>query len=166
MLKRKGKWLRVNCMGFVMHQPRNTVRWSFCVSWGRVQVVSDLCLQKHDWHPSHPRRPRDGQLGREKRRNKSFQVQAEKPLGTDSHRTISKRSSEYWLLIGHKKCFVLSCPIGKQHLLSSFCEFVHTAIDSITACLAHAPKKCTQSGIFQFDINATFQNTGSLYSRA
>ena len=39
-----------------------------------------------------------------------------------------------------------------------------TAIDSITACLAHAPKKGTQSG--QFDINATFQNTGSLYTRA
>ena len=41
-----------------------------------------------------------------------------------------------------------------------------TAIDSITACLAHAPKKCTQSGIFQLDINATFQNTGSLNTRA
>ena len=40
------------------------------------------------------------------------------------------------------------------------------AIDWITACLAHAPKKCTQSGIFQFDIKATFQNTGSLCSRA
>ena len=34
-----------------------------------------------------------------------------------------------------------------------------TAIVSITACLAHAPKKCTQSGNFQFDINAPFQNT-------
>ena len=33
------------------------------------------------------------------------------------------------------------------------------AIDSITACLAHAPKKCTQSGNFQFDINSPFQNT-------
>ena len=41
-----------------------------------------------------------------------------------------------------------------------------TAIDSITACLAHAQKKCTQSGIFQFDIKATFQNTGSLNTRA
>ena len=30
-----------------------------------------------------------------------------------------------WLLIGHKKCFVLLCPIGEQHLLSSFREFVH-----------------------------------------
>ena len=29
-----------------------------------------------------------------------------------------------------------------------------TAIDSITACLAHAPKKCTQSGNFQFDIKS------------
>ena len=28
-----------------------------------------------------------------------------------------------WL--GTKKCFVLLCPIGKQHLLSSFREFVH-----------------------------------------
>ena len=45
-------------------------------------------------------------------------------LGTDSHQTISKRSSECWLLIGHKKCFVLLCPIGEQHLLSSFREFV------------------------------------------
>ena len=41
-----------------------------------------------------------------------------------------------------------------------------TVIDSITACLVHAPKKCMQSGIFQFDINPTFQNTGSLYTRA
>ena len=30
--------------------------------------------------------------------------------------------------------------------------------DSITACLAHAPKKYTQSGNFQFDINSPFQN--------
>ena len=64
----------------------------------------------------HPRRPRGSQSGREKRCDKSFQAQAEKPLGTDSHRTISKRSSE---------CFVLLCPIGEQHLLSSFREFVH-----------------------------------------
>ena len=49
----------------------------------------------------------------------------EEPLGTDSHWTISKQSSEWWLLIGHKKCFVLLCPISKQFLLSSFREFVH-----------------------------------------
>ena len=61
----------------------------------------------------------------EKRRDESFQAHAEKPLGTDSHRTISKRSSECWLLIGHKKCFVLLCPIGEQFLQSSFREFIH-----------------------------------------
>ena len=65
-----------------------------------------------------------GAVSREKR-DVSFQAQAEKPLGTASHRTISKRSSECWLLIGHKKCFVLLCPIGEQHLLSSFRELVH-----------------------------------------
>ena len=77
------------------------------------------------WDLLHPWRPRGCQSGWEKRRDKRFQAQAEKPLGSDSHRTISKRSSECWFLIGHKKCFVLLCPIGEQHLLSSFREFVH-----------------------------------------
>ena len=73
----------------------------------------------------HPRRPRGSQSGRVKRRDESFQAWAEKPLGTDSNRNISTRSRECWFLIGHKKCFVLLCPIGEQHLLSSFREFVH-----------------------------------------
>ena len=73
----------------------------------------------------HPRGPRGSQSGPEKRRDESFQVRAKEPLGTDSHRTISKNSSGRRLLIGHKKCFVLLCPIGEQFLLSSFCEFVH-----------------------------------------
>ena len=74
--------------------------------------------------PAHPRRPRGSQSGREKWRDESFQARAEEPLGTDSHRAISRRSSEYWLLTGHKKCFVLLCPIGEQFLLSYFREFV------------------------------------------
>ena len=73
----------------------------------------------------HPRRPRGSQSGRVKRRDESFQAWAEEPLGTDSHRTISKRSRECWFLIGHKKYFVLLCPIGEQFLPSSFREFVH-----------------------------------------
>ena len=73
----------------------------------------------------HPRGPRSSQSGREKMRNESLQVRAKEPLGTDSHRLISKNSSKCRLLIGHKKCFVLLCPIGKQFLLSSFREFVH-----------------------------------------
>ena len=33
------------------------------------------------------------------------------------------------------------------------CSYM-TAIVSITVCLAHAPKKCTQSGNFQFDVKS------------
>ena len=78
------------------------------------------------------------QSGREKRRDESFQERAKEPLGTDSHRTISKNSSGCQLLIGPKKCFALLCPIGEQFLLSSFHDSYTTAIVSITACLVHA----------------------------
>ena len=74
---------------------------------------------------THPRRPRGSQSGRKKRRDESFQSRAKKLLGTYSHRTICKTSSGCRLLIGHKKCFVLLCPIDEQFLLSSFPEFVH-----------------------------------------
>ena len=77
------------------------------------------------WGSSHPRRPRGSKSGPEKRCDESFQAWAEDPLGTDSYRTISKRSSECWLLIGHKKCFALLCPIGEQFLLSFFRDFLH-----------------------------------------
>ena len=40
----------------------------------------------------HPRRPRGSQSGREKSCDESFQAWVEKPLGTDFHQTISKRS--------------------------------------------------------------------------
>ena len=75
--------------------------------------------------PSHRWRPRGSQSGREKRWDESFQVWAKEPLGTDSNRAISKHPSGSRLLIGHKKCFVLLCPIGEQFLLSFFREFVH-----------------------------------------
>ena len=71
------------------------------------------------------RRPRGSQSCREKGRDESFQVQAKEPLGIDSHRTMSKNLSGCWLLIGHKKCSVLLCPIGEQFLVSSFHEFIH-----------------------------------------
>ena len=106
---------------YVMFQfARNIIKNDVKKNWSFPP--SSFSVEGRGWHP---RRPRGGQSGREKRCDKSFQAQVEKPLGTDSHRTISKRSSERWLLIGHKKCFVLLCPIGEQHLLSSFREFVH-----------------------------------------
>ena len=110
---------------------RETVTWENSKYLVTLPLVSPLnklvkwSLRNERRNSTHPRRPRGSQSGREKRLDESFQAQAEKPLGTDSHRTISKRSRECWFLIGHKKCFVLLCPIGKQHLLSSFREFVH-----------------------------------------
>ena len=58
----------------------------------------------------HPRRPRDSQSGREKRRDESFQVWAKEPLGTDSHLASSKNSSGWRLLIGHKKMLCIIVP--------------------------------------------------------
>ena len=86
----------------------------------------------------HPRRPRGGQSGGQKRRDESFQVRAKEPLGTDSHRTMSKNSSGCRLLIGHKKCFVL-CPIVEEFLLSSFREFVHDGY-----CPVRSPSLCVR----------------------
>ena len=73
----------------------------------------------------NPRRARGSQSGREKRRDESFQIREKELLGTDSHRTISKNSGGFRLLIGQKKCVVLLCPIGEQFLRSSFREFIH-----------------------------------------
>ena len=92
---------------------------------GKREVNDILYKKKWTLDKGHPRRPRGSQSGREERRDESFQVRAKEPLGTDSHRTISKNSSGCRLLIGHKKCFVLLCPICEQFLLRSFREFVH-----------------------------------------
>ena len=59
----------------------------------------------------------------EKRHDESFQARAEESLVT--YEIISKRSSEFCLLTGHKRCFALLYPIGEQHLLSSFWVFIH-----------------------------------------
>ena len=97
----------------------------------------------------HPRRPRGSQSGRQKRRDEDFQVRAKEPLGTDSHRTISKNSSGCRLLIGGKKCFVLLCPIGEQFLLSSFREFVHDGYCLATlARFVHQACACEESFYF------------------
>ena len=45
-------------------------------------------------------------------------------------------------------------PNQRTHLLSPFLRLYTKAIISITACLAHVPRKCRQSGKFQFDIKS------------
>ena len=57
-----------------------------------------------------------------------------------------------------QKCFVRAQSANSISWVL-FVSSYTTAIDLITACLAHAPKKCMQLGNFQFDINSPFQNT-------
>ena len=117
-------------------------------------TVNQLHRVSAIWVDVHLRRPRGSQSGREKRCDESFQVRAKEPLGMDSHRAISKNSSGCQLLIGHKNCFVLLCPIGEQFLLSSFREFVHDGYCFDHGLSGSCTKKCTQSGNFQFDIKS------------
>ena len=59
--------------------------------WEQHTTARLALLSEH--RSAHPRRPRGSQSSREKRWDESFQVRAEEPLGTDSHRTISKNLS-------------------------------------------------------------------------
>ena len=73
----------------------------------------------------HPRRPRGSQSGREKGRDESFHVRAKEPLGTDSHRTISKNSSGCQFLIGHKKRLCIIVP-NRRTVSPEFFSWVRT----------------------------------------
>ena len=100
----------------------------------------------------HP--PRPSQSGREKGRDESFQVRVKEPLGTDSHRAISKNQADAGSLLGTKNALYYCAQSANSISWVLFVSSHKTAIDSMTACLAYAPKKCTQSGNFQFDIKS------------
>ena len=106
---------------------------------------------------SHPRRSRGSQSSREKRWDEIFQVRADRrALGYRLSPDNFQKFQQMRRLIRHKKMLCIIVPNRRTHLMSS-CVFVcsyTTAIVSITACLAHAPKKCTQSGNVQFDMKS------------
>ena len=77
--------------------------------------------------------------------SESFQVRAKEPLGIDSHRAISKNSSGCGSWLGTKNALYYCAQSAKNFSLVLFVSSYTTAIVSITACLTHAPKKCTQS---------------------
>ena len=78
--------------------PRKYEEKRRCQTPKKSQVSTALFLT------TDPLEPRGSQSGREKTLEESLQAQAKEPLGTDSHHTNSKWSSEWWLLIGHKNC--------------------------------------------------------------
>ena len=78
----------------------------------------------------HPRRPRGSQSGREKRRDETFQVRAKEPLGTASHRTISKNSSGCRLWLGTKNALYYCAQSANSFSRLLFVSWYTTAIVS------------------------------------
>ena len=102
----------------------------------------------------HPRRPRGGQSGREKRRNKSFQAQAEKPwvLALTGPFLNGQENAGSWL--GTKNALYYCAQLANSISWVLFVSSYTTALTrSRLVWLMHAAKKCTQSGIFQFESN-------------
>ena len=107
--------------------PKSVTYFSGCPSIGRkissrLRYITFQCIRVLDilGDPGVV-----GQSGREKGRDESFQVRAKEPLGTDSHRTISKNSSGYWLLIGHKKMLCIIVP-NRRTVSPEFFSWVRT----------------------------------------
>ena len=71
-------------------------------------------------------------------------------LSPDHFQKFKRMSAPDW---AKRKMHCIIVPSWGTHLLSSFRAFVHDGY-CLTACLAHAPKKCTQSGNFRFDIKS------------
>ena len=104
---------------------------------------------------NHPRRPRGSlSVGSGEKAGRKFSSTGKRAPGYRLSPNYFQKFKRMPALIGHKKCFVLLCPIGEQFLLSSFRELYATATVSITASLVHAPKKCSQPGNFQFHIKS------------
>ena len=83
-----------------------------------------------------------------KAQDESFQVRAEEPLGTDSHRTISKNSSTCHLLIGQNKILCIIVP-NRRTVSPEFFPWVRTRrllsrLLSRHTCPVCSPSLCVQ----------------------
>ena len=129
---------------------RSKVGWFTCCSFCRVamrSVFAFFTLETISFYVNHrlahPRRLRGSQSGREKRLDESFQVRAEEPLGTDSHRTISKRSSECWLLIGHKNALYYCAQSANS--FPQFLSWVRTLVQLVIYIFRHVKQRSLSS---------------------
>ena len=111
---------------------------------------------------THPRRPRGGQSGRGKRRDESFQAQTEKPLATDSHRTISKRSSENLLLIEQKKCICIIVP-NRRTASPEFFSWIRTRL--LLGTLRSSDATATRTSLKRLSMRKPCKRCYSAYHR-
>ena len=107
----------------------------------------------------HPRRPSGSQSGRDKRPNKSFKHRQKNPWVLTLAGLFPNNQANAGSWLGTKNTLYYCAQSAHSFSWVLFVSSHMKAIDSITACLAHAPKKCTQSRNFQFDINSPVQNT-------
>ena len=108
---------------------------------------------------THPRRPRGSQSGREKRRDESFYYGRKSRWVPTLSGPFPKLQAVASSWLGTKNALYYCAQSANTSQWVLFVCSYMTAIVSITVCLAHAPKKCTQSGNFQFDIKSTSDPT-------
>ena len=121
--------------------------WQFCFT---SDVSFHISQNSSKFGGQHPRRPRGSQSRREKRRDESFQVRAKKPLAE----LLPKIPADAGSWLGTKYALYYCAQSPNSFSWDLFVSSYTTAIVSITACLAHAPNKCKQSGNFLFDIKS------------
>ena len=121
---------------------------------GTTNAAESSSFGKH-----HPRRPRGGQSGGRKCVKKVFKHGRKSPWVPTLTGPFPNGQANAGSWLGTKNALYYCAQSANSISWVLFVSSYTTAIDSITACLAHAPKKCTQSGNFQLDINSPFQNT-------
>ena len=120
-------------------------RWNSPCNWPlSLETFQTLC---------HPRRPRDSQSGREKRRDKSFQACVEgswMPTLTGSFPNCQANGGS-WL--GTRKNALCCCAQSANSISwILLCARTWWPLSDHT-CSVSSPEKSTQSGNFQFDIS-------------
>ena len=103
----------------------STATNAVCLTASSSVHFEKLCCSL--WTFAHPRTPRGSWSGREKGRDKSFQVRAKKPLGTDYHRIISKTFKRLPAPDWAKKMLCIIVP-NRQAVSPSFFSWVRTRL--------------------------------------
>ena len=89
-----------------------------------------------------------------KGRTKVFKYGRKRPWVPTLTELFPKIQADTGSWLGTKNALYYCAQSANSFSWVLFVSSYTTAIVSITACLAHAPKKCTQSGNFQFDIKS------------
>ena len=102
---------------------------------------------------THPRRTSGNQSGREKGRDEVFKYGRKSPWVSTLTELFPKIQADAGSWLGTKNALYYCAQSANSFTWVLFVSSYTTAIVSITACLAHAPKKFRQSGTFSLIYN-------------